>query len=68
MFESYLIDGKIEEIQQKFFDIYLTLFVLPFLGIVCFFLVGEVIFIVWFTRKIFRTINGLYDKIEMLNQ
>jgi hypothetical protein len=68
MFESYLIDGKIEEIQRKFFDIYLTLFVLPFLGIVCFFLVGEVIFIVWFTRKIFRTINGLYDKIEMLNQ
>jgi hypothetical protein len=68
MFESYLIDEKIEAIQQKFFDIYLTLFVLPFLGIVCFFLVGEVIFIVWFTRKIFRTINGLYDKIEMLNQ
>ncbi|TNV85546.1 hypothetical protein FGO68_gene11413 [Halteria grandinella] len=68
MFESYEIEDKIQEIQRKFLRTFLILFMMPFLIMVCVFLLGEVVYIIWFSRKIFNTINYLYEKIDMLNK
>lgn len=68
MFESSLIEEKIATIQRKFRRTFLVLFMAPFLAMVAFFLICEVVFLAYFTRRIFRTINDLFEKIEMLSQ
>ncbi|TNV85884.1 hypothetical protein FGO68_gene11011 [Halteria grandinella] len=67
-FESTVIEAKIKQIENQFYHTYIFLFVVPFLVMVIIFLVCEIIFIMRFTRKIFRTINDLYDKIDMLSK
>ncbi|TNV85803.1 hypothetical protein FGO68_gene13379 [Halteria grandinella] len=68
MFESFIIEQKIQQIQQLFYYNFLVLFLMPLLLIVCALLTGEILFILSFSRKIFSTINDLYDKIHMLNK
>ncbi|TNV85843.1 hypothetical protein FGO68_gene7215 [Halteria grandinella] len=68
MFESSIIDEKIASTQKKFYTTFLVLFLIPFLCMVAVFLICEIIFIVIFTRRIFTTINDLFDKIDMLNK
>ncbi|TNV85917.1 hypothetical protein FGO68_gene8981 [Halteria grandinella] len=68
IFESSIIEKKIMQIQQLFFRNFLVYFMLPFLIIVVLMLMGEVVFIVCFSRQIFCTINDLYDKINMLSK
>lgn len=67
-FEASVIEEKINSIFRKFFRTFLTLFLMPFMITVVFFLIAEVIFIVFFSNRIFRTIKDLYDKIEILSQ
>ncbi|TNV86120.1 hypothetical protein FGO68_gene15523 [Halteria grandinella] len=68
MFESSLIEKKITAIQHKFLRTFLVLFMAPFLTMVSFFLICEMLFLVLFTRRIFSTINDLFDKIQMLSE
>ncbi|TNV86000.1 hypothetical protein FGO68_gene15390 [Halteria grandinella] len=68
MFESIIIDQKINQIQQQFFKNFLVFFMMPLLLIVVLMLIGEVVFIVCFSRQIFSTINDLYHKINMLSK
>ncbi|TNV85395.1 hypothetical protein FGO68_gene1070 [Halteria grandinella] len=68
MFESSLIEEKIATIQRKFLRTFLVLFMAPFLMMVTFFLICEVLFLIHFTRRIFSTINNLFEKIQMLSQ
>ncbi|TNV85767.1 hypothetical protein FGO68_gene2662 [Halteria grandinella] len=68
MFESKIIEEKIAETQKKFYRIFLVLFMMPFLGLVILFLVSEILFIISFTKKIFQTINDLFEKINLLNK
>jgi hypothetical protein len=67
-FEASVIEEKINSIFRKFFHTFLTLFLTPYLLTVAIFLIAEVIFIVFFSNRIFRTIKDLYDKIEILSQ
>ncbi|TNV85829.1 hypothetical protein FGO68_gene14428 [Halteria grandinella] len=66
MFESSIIEKKIATIQHKFLRTFLVLFMAPFLIMVSFFLICEVLFLINFTRRIFSTINDLSEKIQML--
>ncbi|TNV85727.1 hypothetical protein FGO68_gene754 [Halteria grandinella] len=68
MFESVLIEEKIATIQHKFIRTFLVLFMAPFLTMVGIFLLFEVLCLVYFTRRIFSTINDLFEKIEMLSR
>lgn len=68
MFESSIIEEKIATTQKKFFRTFVVLFMTPFLTMVSLFLICEVIYLTIFTRRIFSTINDLYDKIDMLSK
>ncbi|TNV85694.1 hypothetical protein FGO68_gene4109 [Halteria grandinella] len=68
MFDSQLIDAQINQMKAHFVDNFIFLFLTPFITIVGIALLLEVLFIVQFSRKIFKTINDLYDKIELLNK
>ncbi|TNV85710.1 hypothetical protein FGO68_gene10425 [Halteria grandinella] len=68
MFESSIIEEKIQLMQHKFYKTFLVRFVPFFLGIIIFFQICEVIFIILFTKRIFLTINDLFEKIDMLSK
>ncbi|TNV85868.1 hypothetical protein FGO68_gene4533 [Halteria grandinella] len=68
MFESSIIEQKIATTQKKFFKTFIVLFMAPFLFMVTVFLICEIIYLAIFTRRIFSTINDLYDKIDMLSK
>ncbi|TNV85841.1 hypothetical protein FGO68_gene299 [Halteria grandinella] len=68
MFESSIIEQKIAATQKKFFRTFIVLFIAPFLFMVTLFLICEVIYLTIFTRRIFSTINDLFEKIDMLSK
>lgn len=68
MFDSELIDAKINSTQRLFVSNFISLFLVPFMLIVSAMFIVEVAFLVQFSRKIFRTINELYNKIDLLNK
>ncbi|TNV85795.1 hypothetical protein FGO68_gene11749 [Halteria grandinella] len=68
MFESSIIEQKIAATQKKFFRTFIVLFMAPFLFMVTLFLICEVIYLTIFTRRIFSTINDLFERIDMLSK
>jgi hypothetical protein len=67
LFEYSYIEKTITSIENKFYRTFLVLFVAPFVAVTLVFLISEVLLIIWFTNRIFITINELYDKIDLLN-
>jgi len=66
-FDASIIKREINSISEGFYTIFLKKFLLPYLLFVAAFLIGQVIFIVYFSNKIFKTINELSDKIQILS-
>ncbi|TNV74786.1 hypothetical protein FGO68_gene12303 [Halteria grandinella] len=68
MFGAQIIDDKIKSIKDKFFSIFIFLFLRPYVITVLIIFALEVVFIVRFTSNIFKTINDLHEKIDLLRK
>lgn len=67
-FEGDFIARQNSAVNSKFFKTFLRRFLLQFLVVVVLFLGGEIFFIVYISRNLFRPIKDLYDKIKLLSE